>query len=371
MRAALTWSAAVFVVTNRKINDSSTGVDKFGKTPNENGNNELRLARVTKRKNGYNVKFLDDKLDEGEARELINEFKLSLDPDQTQYASLKVACQTARHARDRKRHILIFVHGYNNDVRDVMNTAFDLEERYEVEVIPFSWPANGGGVGGKLSYLADKRDARASAGALERTLKKLHEYLMLISESNREELRRQAAKKHPDNAQRRDALYAELLRKECPFTVNGLFHSMGNYLYKQMLKSTITQGNNLIFDNVVLCQADTNNLGHPNWVDRISHNRRVFITINENDFALRLSRIKPGDAQRARLGHFIKRLDSRIAHYINLTDASWVQESHSPFGEPAEKNEKLKEFFLKAFTGEPAEELLRFRAEGNWYEVPR
>ena len=57
-------------------------------------------------------------------------------------------------------------------MRDVMDAAFDLEKRYEVEVIPFSWPANGGGVGGKLSYLSDKRDARASAGALERASRK-------------------------------------------------------------------------------------------------------------------------------------------------------------------------------------------------------
>lgn len=94
-------------------------------------------------------------------------------------------------------------------------------------------------------------------------------------------------------------------------------------------------------------------------------------TINEIDFALRLSRIKPGDAQHARLGPYIKRLDSLIAHYINLIDASWVQELHSPFAEPAGKNEKLKTFFRDAFTGQPAEEPLRFRAEGNWYEVPR
>jgi len=361
----------MFVITNRRVVENATGLDQFGKTPNEKGNNELRLAQITKRKKGYTVKFLDDELDKGEAREFIEEFKLDLKADKPQYASLKVACETVRRARANKRHILIFVHGYNNDMRDVMDAAFDLQQRYEVEVIPFSWPANGGGVGGKLSYLADKRDARASAGALERSLKKVHEYLMLISESSRTELRKKASRKFPENAERRDALYAELLRKDCPFTVNGLFHSMGNYLYKQMLKSSINEGNNLIFDNVVLCQADTNNAGHPNWVDEISHNRRVFITINENDFALRLSRIKPGDAQRARLGHYIKRLDSRTAHYINLTDASWVQESHSPFGEPAGKNEKLREFFRQAFTGGRAEEPLRFRAEGNWYEVPR
>lgn len=362
----------MFVITNRKVEESATGLDKFGKTPNEKGNNELRLAEVTKKRKGYTVEFLDDELDKGEAREFIDEFDLDLDPDEPQFASLKVACRTVRRAREHKRHILMFVHGFNNDMHDVMSTALDLEKRYEVEVIPFSWPADGGGAG-QLSYLSDKRDARASAGALERALKKVHDYLMLISESSRISLREKAKAKFPDNVERRNALYAELLRKDCPVTVNALFHSMGNYLYKQMLKSSSNEGNSLIFDNVVLCQADANNAGHPNWVDKISHNRRVFITINENDYALRLSRIKPGDPQRARLGHYIKRLDSRIAHYINLTDASWVKESHSPFAEPADedKNKKLYAFFRDAFTGEPAEEPLRFRPEGNWYEIPK
>lgn len=361
----------MYVITNRRVDENGTGLEQFGKTPNEKGNNELRLARVTRRGRGYAVEFLEDVLDPARARELIDEFELDLNADETQYASLEVACETVRRAREHKRHILLYVHGYNNDMRDVMQTAFDLEARYEVEVLAFSWPANGGGVGGKLSYLSDKRDARASTGALERTLKKLHEYLMLISESSRIALREKARSKFPDNAERRDALYAELLRKDCPFTINALLHSMGNYLYKQMLKSSINEGNALIFDNVVLCQADTNNAGHPNWVDNIAHNRRVFVTINENDFALRLSRIKPGDAQRARLGHYIKRLESRVAHYVNLTEASWVQQSHSPFADPTRKNDKLRNFFRRAFTGEPAEESLRYRPEGNWYELPR
>lgn len=361
----------MYVVTNRRIIEGESGLAQFGKTPNEQGNNELRLARVTKRGTGHSVEFLQDELDPEEAKRLIAEYKLALDPGERHFASLRVACEIVRRAREHKRHILLYVHGYNNDMSDVMRDAFDLHERYGVEVIAFSWPANGGGVGGKISYLSDKRDARASAGALERTLKKMHEYLMLISESSRLRLLQRAANKFPDNPERRDAYYAELLRKECPYTINALFHSMGNYLYKQMLKSTVNEGNSLIFDNVILCQADTNSERHDDWVDAIAHNRRVFITINENDYALRLSRIKPGDAQRARLGHYIKGLDSRTAHYINLTNASWVNNSHSPFGEPARKNEKLRDFFLNAFTGQPAEEPLRFRPEGNWYEIPK
>lgn len=358
----------MFIVTNRRVDESASGIEQFGAVPNEQGNNELRLARVSRAGHGWDVCFYDDLLDTGEAQALIDEYQLYLDPDAQHFASLKVACELAGRARENQRHILFFVHGYNNDMTAVLETAQRLEHDYNVEVLAFSWPARGGGWRGKASYLSDKRDARASTGALERSLMKMHEYLSLISESTRIALTEQAQQRYPDNAERRDGLLAELLQKHCPFTINALFHSMGNYLYKQMLKSSINQGNGLVFDNVVLCQADVNNRDHAEWVDRIAHNRRVFITINENDHALRLSRMKPGSAQRSRLGHYIKRLDSRVAHYINLTDAPWVQRSHSPFADAAEKNQAIKRFFLEAFHGEPAEKALRFLPEGNYYE---
>lgn len=359
----------MFVITNRKVNESKSGLDQFGKSPNTKGANELRIASVIRRGRGFAIDILEDELDAGEARELIQEYKLDLDPGITHYCSLKVACEITRRARENKRHILFYVHGYNNDIKDVLETSWKLQDMYNVELLPFSWPANGGGIVGTAGYIADKRDARASAGALERTLKFTHRYLMLITESRRNELRGLAQEKHPDNSEKREALFAELLNKECPFTLNAMFHSMGNYLYKHMLKSSINEGNALIFDNVVLCQADANNSEHAMWVDKISHNNRIFITINENDFALRASRMKPGSAQLARLGHYIKGLDSRSAHYINLTDAAWMKESHSPFNKPAGKNEKVFDFFQQAFSGQPAEQSLRFRPEGNWYEI--
>lgn len=150
-----------------------TDLDQSMKSPNDNGNNELRLARVTKRGNGHEVQFLDCELDQAEALELINEFKLDLNPDQTQYANLKTACRTIRYASEKKCHILLYVHVYSSDIRYLMNAALDLVSRYEVEVISFTWPASGGGVGVKLSYLDDKRDASASTGALERALKQV------------------------------------------------------------------------------------------------------------------------------------------------------------------------------------------------------
>ena len=359
----------MFVITNREVRDDRTGLDKFGDRPNAKGPNELRLAKVDRNGDGWSVDFLDDELDPEESRKLIEEFSLALDPDKKHYASLRVACELAAQARETKSHILLFVHGFNNDMADVVARAEDIHERYKVIVVPFSWPANGGGIAGTASYKSDKRDARASAGALERAIDFVHRYLKLITEARRNELYNQAASKHPDNPEARNALYMKLLEKDCPFTVNAMFHSMGNYLLKQTLKSSLTDADRLTFDNILLVAADTNNRDHRVWVEKLGFRKRCFITINESDHALAASRAKSGSEQLARLGHYLRNLNASNAYYINFTDASWVRTSHAYFGDPSEKNDAVFEFFKRAFSGESAEDALRFRVEGNWFAL--
>lgn len=357
----------MYVITNREIVRGKTGLSQFGKTLNAKGSNELRVAEVKDVNGRQSVKVLPDRLSSKTASNLIRKHKLPLDPDDRYFASLRVACAVVERARKEKSHVLFFVHGYNNDMRDVVSRARDLERRYGVIVVAFSWPSNGGGVKGAASYKADKRDARASTGALERTLKIMHKYFRLLTESRREELLALATSKHPNNPVDRDSLYARLLEKDCPFTVNAMYHSMGNYLLKQMLKSTISEGNNLTFDNILLVAADTNNLDHKLWVQKLGVRSRCYIAINERDYALSASRAKAGSEQLARLGHYLRALDAPNAHYVNFTDADDVDRSHAYFGEPAEKNEQLFVFFKRAFQGEPAEDQLSFHAEGNWY----
>ncbi len=357
----------MYVITNRQILCDEKGLGKFGKRVNGKGPNELRLADVRRKGKGWNVEFLEDKLSPEEAGLLIAKHSLSLSAEDTHYASLKVACDVAAEARKRKTHILFFVHGFNNDMTDVVKRAEDLAARYGIIVIPFSWPANGGGVSGIASYKSDKRDARASAGGLERAMQKVGDYLQLITEARRKELWDAAQDRHADNPEARDSLYSKLLEKDCPYTVNALFHSMGNYLLKHMLKSSIAEGAGLTFDNVLLVAADTNNKDHDTWVGRIRFRRRCFVTINENDHALAASRAKSGSDQLARLGHYLRGLDAGNAHYVNFTDAPWVRESHAYFGDPAQKNDQVHRFFNRALKGGNAEEGLRYHAEGNWF----
>lgn len=143
---------------------------------------------------------------------------------------------------------------------------------------------------------------------------------------------------------------------------------MGNYLLKQMLKSSINEGNRLMFDNIVLAAPDTNNLDHDMWVEQLQFRKRCFVAINENDFALGFSRLKGGKDQLARLGHYLKGLDAKNAHYINFTKADDVGKSHGVFGKPSQKNAEIFAFFKAAFSGETAEEQLTYRESGNYYE---
>jgi esterase/lipase superfamily enzyme len=255
----------------------------------------------------------------------------------------------------------------------VLDRARELESLYGVEVLAFSWPANGGGIAGAVSYKSDKRDAKASIGALDRVLEYMQSILHGFNRDAIDLVRAEAETKFPNDPEKQDFYVAAVVQKDCPFTVNAMFHSMGNYLYKHLLLSTSSGGTGLIFDNVVLAAADANNADHALWVDRIRCRSRVYVTINEDDKALSLSRMKTGDDQKARLGHYLYGLDSSQGVYVNFTDVRGVGDSHAYFEGGPVKNSRIKRFFLEAFNGRRAESgaNLDFDAATNMYRFPK
>ncbi len=102
-------------------------------------------------------------------------------------------------------------------------TARELEQLYKVIVITFTWPANGGGaLSGTLSYLADKRDARASSDALNRCIDLVGKYHNLLTLSARNVLEGRANKKFPENLTKQREYLSELIKKHCDLSVNLL-----------------------------------------------------------------------------------------------------------------------------------------------------
>lgn len=116
--------------------------------------------------------------------------------------------------------------------------------------------------------------------------------------------------------------------------------------------------------------ADANNKNHANWVERIDVRNRVNIVINEKDSALKASRIKPGDEQLARLGHYTNKLNSDNAYYIDITGVDHVGFEHTYFkGDAVKKNAALKQMFHERFNGRSVEQMLHYRADKNSYRL--
>lgn len=357
----------MYVITNRQIHTSARGVDLLGRVPSAKGPNELRALRATRRGTGWQLELLPDELSDSMKNEV------GINSESTAWASRYVAEKVLSAVRRKRRNLVLFVHGFNNNVEAVLDRAQRLEDNYGVEVVPFSWPADGGGVSGALSYKSDKRDARASAGAVYRFLVKARAYLDMFNAQLIERIHAKAVVKHPHNIEARQIYLATEMQKGCPFKVTLLLHSMGNYLFKQIQKSEIFDDHHMLCDNVVLAAADTNNHGHAEWVERIRCRGRVFVTINEDDFALRASRIKGGQEQRARLGHYLHHLNAQDAHYVNLTDAPKVGGDHAYFeGKPvASANSNLHRFFREALNGGRAERYLHYHESSHTWEVRR
>ncbi|WP_309384036.1 alpha/beta hydrolase [Cerasicoccus frondis] len=360
----------MYVITNRNLNEDAKGLDKFEKRINVKGPNELRLVEVKSTNSGVTTEILEDKLEQEEVNALIKKHSLVIDGTKTWYSSLRVACLLYEEARRKKKSILFYVHGYNNDMGDVLRASAAMEKAYDVIVLVFSWPANGGGIEGYPAYLSDKRDARASCDALARAIQKISFFHEKLTEGLRLKLQMKAETEAGDNPTEAQIRFSKLLDSECHSRLNMICHSMGNYVLKYALIPGHSGARSLVFDNVALVAADANNKEHEVWVERIQTRNRLYIVINENDFALKWSRRKPGEEQLARLGHYLKELVARNATYLNVTEASWVKGEHGYFwGEAIAKNEDLKRMFEAIFEGDVAETDMRYRLDGNYYEL--
>lgn len=361
----------MYLITNRALDKKGKGLKVFGKKPNAEGPNELRLVEVNRVRREWKVKEVPDRMSPATTKALNTKYKLGLDTGKQWHGSLKVACEIFEQARVQQKSILVFTHGYNNDVEDVLKAANEIESLYDVIVVPFTWPANGGGVvSGTASYLSDKADARVSAGAMNRAVGKIQQFHLLLTAARKRQLRARAYKKHSDNIQQADIYFSQLMEKDCAVTLNLLCHSMGNYVFKHTFKNSGNATSKLVFDNICLVAADANNKRHASWVEKIDVRNRVNIVINEKDAALKASRIKPGDEQLARLGHYTKKLNSTNAHYIDITGADHVGSEHTYFkGDTVKKNAALKQLFHEMFNGRSVEGLLDYRADNNSYRL--
>lgn len=363
----------MYVITNRQIRLRKSGLEIFGDKPNtQKGPKELRIVKCEYKNGKWKTELLPDRVTGERLKEIRKKLKLPTSDRSVIYSSTDVAERVISEARKYNKNILLFVHGYNNKVDDALNRAKQLEKNFNVIPVVFSWPANGGGVRGTLSYLSDKQDALCSTPAFSRVLEKVSALMIRFTQLALDEIKTELEQGREEVELRGADYFAkrnEMLEGYCPVRLTLLTHSMGNYLLKKTIETHSNAGFTSAFDNVLLVAADTNNYKHEEWVDNIGARRRIYITINENDYALAASRIKPGEAQKARLGHYRKRLNSEIARYIDFTEAENVGNSHSYFAEPALENDRVTSFFDLAVNGAEAEFEIEYSIADNVYRI--
>jgi len=316
----------MLIITNRNINKSNfeDGVgdhEAFGDSVNSKGPNEVRLATAIKVAGKWQIELIKEP-------SVITANNI---PSQKQFLNIRDKLTA------EKKNCVFFIHGFNQSFEKNLEKGLALEEEHGVEVIAFSWPSNPGGFKTK-EYRHAKRTARASMGALDSTLEKLGSYL-----------------KEPFN---RAALEA------CNVKFSLMTHSLGNYLFQNYIVDSAYENETAIFDNIVLCQADVDNKGHASWVDLIETGKRVYVTINENDWVLKWS---DANFQKDRLGRTAKNLNSSNAIYFDFTDGKGVGKTHGVFYKKT--NPAVKEFFTKVLNGSRGDDVegMSYHSRSNSY----
>ena len=116
----------MFIVTNRVVNEGSKSpLGVFGDRP-EAGPNELRLAEASRQGDKWQLDLLPDQITPEMAE------SVGLDPAASYPASAYVARKllercagtgTGKQKLKTGKHLLLFVHGFNNDLKDVLERA--------------------------------------------------------------------------------------------------------------------------------------------------------------------------------------------------------------------------------------------------------
>lgn len=316
----------MLIITNRNIKKSNfkNGVGDhkaFGDSVNSKGPNEVRLATAEKDNGKWKVKLIKEP-------SVLTKNNI---PSRKEFLAIREKLTT------EKKNCVFFVHGFNQSFEKNLEKSLALEKEHGVEVIAFSWPSNPGGFKTK-EYRHAKRTARASIGALDSTLEKLSLYL-----------------KEPFN---RAALQA------CNVKCSLMTYSLGNYLFQNYIIDSAYENETAIFENVILCQADIDNKDHSRWVDLIETGKRVYVTINEDDWVLKWS---DANFQKDRLGSTAKNLNSSNAVYFDFTGGEGVKKTHGLFYKKT--NNIVKDFFTKALNGERGENIqgMTFDSRTNSY----
>lgn len=299
----------IIVISNRNINPEHSNERLFGEFLNELGGDKIRIAKAEYEPS--NSQWTLDLLPE--------------DNDETipsQELFVEVANGIKNHTYNRKW--VLYIPGYNQSSRSSLDASWQISQKYDVDVVLFSWPANPGGFVTE-EYPKAIEAAEISAQAFKQALEKLDKYI----------------KNCPLNG-----------IEQIGISFNLLVHSLGNFIVENYARFHLLNGVTEIFDNIILHEADVDNKDHQEWIDKIEFSKRIYVTINRNDYVLtgsgafHLDRLNASNVNN-RLGNTTKELNATQPIYLDFTGGRFVGNAHNLF--LSVDNEKVTTFFKRFF----------------------
>lgn len=189
--------------------------------------------------------------------------------DDRKLGSVPVMTRIRTIAREEKKDILVFIHGFNHSFRESVGRALQLKQWLadggrDMVVVLFAWPSMGAGVTHR-AYRSDHTRAEASGPALGRALLKARDFI----------------RDHRD--------------PDCPVRIHLMAHSMGNHCLRAGIQSMLHEVGEAVpslFDQVVLTAADDDDttLTDPRGLAPLAKAcRRITVYYNNQDLALKAS----------------------------------------------------------------------------------
>ncbi len=299
----------IIVISNRDINPEHNNERLFGEFLNELGGDQIRIAKAEYKPS--NSQWTLDLLPEDNA-----------ETTPSQELFVEVANGIKDHTYNRKW--VLYIPGYNQSSRSSLDASWQISQKYDVDVVLFSWPSNPGGIITE-EYPEAIKAAEISAKALKRTLEKLDKYIKNCPLSEIEQI---------------------------GISFNLLVHSLGNFIVENYVRFHVLSGVTEIFDNIIFHEPDVDNKNHQEWIDKIEFSKGIYVTINKNDYVLTASGAFHADRLDARninnrLGNMTKELNGTKPIYLDFTGGRFVGNAHNLFF--SVDNEKVVTFFKRVF----------------------
>lgn len=289
-----------FLLTNRMIYTDKDGVERVKQDGKEPASDLFRIAQ-------WNGQDFDVIADTPPNMPVSYTDKIDSDTDLRRFTgSKRLFYELYRTmAFDEGGDVLLYIHGFNNDMAAVKEAMTELIKLYVTppecsvkQIVIFSWPAEN-----DIKYRTDFRDAKVSGYALSRAVMKYGRFLDEFF----------SPREVPLNA-------------PCGNRLHLMCHSMGNFVFESMLAELIAnKWSRSIFNQVILTAAD---VAYDVFEDHQSFSRlaeycsRADVYYNNNDKALFTSSTTKNPA--TRLGSNGPRLAAQVPNSVVLVDATDV-----------------------------------------------